>query len=28
LAAQDGKTLPALAAEHPIEVFALAYGLI
>ncbi len=28
LAAQDGKTLPAPAAEHPIEVFAHAYGLI
>ncbi len=28
LAAQDGKALPAPAAEHPIEVFAHAYGLI
>ena len=28
LAAQDGKTLPASAAEHPIEVFAHAYGLL
>ena len=28
LAAQDGKTLPVAAAEHPIEVFAHAYGLI
>ena len=28
LAVQDGKTLPAPAAEHPIEVFAHAYGLI
>ncbi|HMI96789.1 MAG TPA: hypothetical protein VK479_09780 [Micropepsaceae bacterium] len=28
LAAQDGKTLPAPAAEHPIEVFAHAYGLL
>jgi glycerol-3-phosphate dehydrogenase subunit C len=28
LAAQDGKTLPASVAEHPIEVFAHAYGLL
>jgi glycerol-3-phosphate dehydrogenase subunit C len=28
LAEQDGKTLPVAAAEHPIEVFAHAYGLI
>ena len=28
LAAQDGKILPAPAAEHPIEVFAHAYGFI
>jgi glycerol-3-phosphate dehydrogenase subunit C len=28
LAAQDGKTLPVAEAEHPIEVFAHAYGLI
>jgi glycerol-3-phosphate dehydrogenase subunit C len=28
LAAQDGKTLPAPSAEHPIEVFAHAYGLL
>jgi hypothetical protein len=26
IAEKDGKTLPALAAEHPIEVFARAYG--
>jgi glycerol-3-phosphate dehydrogenase subunit C len=28
MAAKDGKQLPAPAAEHPIEVFARAYGLI
>src|SRR5438105_8789061 len=28
LAAQDGKALPTAAAEHPIEVFAHAYGLL
>jgi glycerol-3-phosphate dehydrogenase subunit C len=27
-AARDGKELPARKAEHPIEIFALAYGLI
>jgi glycerol-3-phosphate dehydrogenase subunit C len=28
LAEKDGKTLPVAEAEHPIEVFAHAYGLI
>jgi hypothetical protein len=28
MADKDGKPLPASAAEHPIEVFARAYGLI
>jgi hypothetical protein len=28
LAAKDGKTIPARAAEHPIEIFARAFGLM
>jgi hypothetical protein len=28
IAEKDGKSLPATKAEHPIEVFAHAYGLI